>query len=705
MKAFRYVAKVAVLCGLYFVTGKLGLMIAPVGGVVTLIWPPAGISLAALLIFGHSLWPGITLGAFLVNFLTGAPVTLALEMAVGNTLEPLLGSFLLQRLVRFQPSLERLRDVLGFAIFAGLASTVVGATVGVCSLWLNGIIPSSDYALTWATWWLAVMVGDLVVAPLLLTWSVRQQKERGFWRRAECIALAFSLMTLGTLVFSGILSFEQRDLPLSYLAFPPLIWAALRFGPRGAATASFVMSAIAIAGTLAGFGPFATGTASEGFISLQIFMPVVSVTTLILAAVVSASRLSEQLAHDSARRLKTLQDISLAVTSTLDLRSVLQILFQKIDSLLPYGAVSFIRLLDKEGTTLRTLAHSNITEEELKENILEGTIALRSMVGEDKNPLILLNAPVDQRIPCRELLQKYSLVSYIGLPLIVKGTTLGDISIFTRREHHFSGQEIVVFQTLGEQVAIAIYNSQLFDETKRQGEELLEANKESADFSAMIVHDLRAPLTSIIGASEILQQGVFGSVNVEQKKWLSRIEAASRRMLELIRNFLDLSKLEAGRLDVIKQKIDLNAFVQNTLDFYQALASGKDIVLRSHVDLTSPWIEADPNRLEQVFANLLSNAVKFSKQGGEIELGASQHNNREVKLWVKDHGVGISSQELGQLFEKYRQTTSGKKSGHDGTGLGLVICKMIVEAHGGTIWVDSEEGKGTTFYFSLPVDE
>jgi signal transduction histidine kinase len=703
MKAFRYSAKVAVLCGLYFVTGKLGLMIAPVGGVVTLIWPPAGISLATLLIFGHSLWPGITLGAFLVNFLAGAPVTLALEIAVGNTLEPLLGSFLLQRLVRFQPSLERLRDVLGLAIFAGLASTGVGATVGVSSLWLNGIIPSSDYALTWATWWLAVMVGDLVVAPLLLTWSVRQQKEMSLWRRAECIALTLSLMTLGTLVFGGIL--EQRDLPLSYLAFPPLIWAALRFGPRGAATASFVMSAIAIAGTLAGSGPFATGTASEGFMSLQIFIPVVSVTTLILAAVVSASRLSEHLAHDSASRLKTLQDISLAVTSTLDLRSVLQILFQKIDSLLPHGAVSFIRLLDKDRTTLRTLAHSNITEGELKENILEGTIALRSIVGEEKNPVILLNAPLDQRIPCRELLQKYSLVSYIGLPLIVKGTTLGDISIFTRREHHFSGQQIVVFQTLGEQVAIAIYNSQLFDETKKQGEELLEANKERADFSAMIVHDLRAPLTSIMGASEVLQQGVFGPVNVEQKKWLGRIEAASRRLLELVRNFLDVSKLEAGKLDVIKQKIDLNAFVQNTLDFYQALASGKDIVLRSRVDLTSPWIEADPNRLEQVFANLLSNAVKFSKQGGEIELGASQHNNREVKLWVKDHGVGISSQELGQLFEKYRQTTSGKKSVHDGTGLGLVICKMIVEAHGGTIWVDSEEGKGTTFYFSLPVDE
>lgn len=702
MKAFLYIIKIAILCGLYFVTAKLALMIAPVGGVVTLIWPPAGISLAALLIFSHNLWPGITLGAFLVNFLSGAPVTVAAAIAIGNTVEPLLGSYLLQRLVQFRPSLERLRDVLGLAVFAGLVSPVVGATVGVSSLWLNGIIPSSDYVLTWGTWCLAVMLGHLVVAPLLLTWSVRQQKEDGFWRGAESIALALSLMTLGTLVFSGI--FEQRDLPLSYLVFPPLIWAALRFGPRGAATASFVMSAIAIAGTLAGFGPFATGTASEGLMSLQIFMPVVSLTTLILAAVVSGSRLSEQLARDNARRLRTLQDISLAVTSTLDLRSVLQILFQKIESLVPYGTVSFIRLFDKETGALRTLAHSNITEEELRRSILDGTIALRNIVGEEKNPVILLNAPADQRIACRELLQKYSLVSYIGLPLTVKGTTLGDISIYTRREHRFSGQETVVFQTLVEQVAIAIYNSHLFDETKSQAEELLKANKERADFSAMIVHDLRAPLTSIMGASEILQQGVFGSVNVEQKKWLNRIEAASRKLLELVRNFLDLSKLEAGKIDLVKQKIDLSGLVQNTLDFYQVLATGKNIVLRSHVDLDSPWIKADPNRLEQVFANLLSNAVKFSKQGSEIELGASQHNDQEVKLWVKDYGLGISSKEIGQLFEKYRQTKSGKNSGHDGTGLGLVICKMIVEAHGGKIWVNSEEGKGTTFYFSLPVE-
>lgn len=709
VKSFPYITRVAILCGLYLVTGKLGLMITPGSVLTTLVWPPTGISLAALLIFGYNLWPGIMLGAFLVNLLTGAPPAVAVEIAIGNTLEALLGSYLLRRFVAFQPSLERLRDALGLVVFAGLISTAVSATIGVSSLWLNGLLPPSAYAFTWGTWWLGDMLGDLVVAPILLTWSTHQQNgtrnRTASWRWVERVTIALSMVILGAFAFGSNFRFDEKPLPLTYLVFPPLIWAALRFGPRGAATAMFTMCSIAIWSTLAGFAQLTRDTPIEGFMLLQTFMAVVATTTLILAAAVSKRHLSERLTRDTAGRLRIVQEISLAVTSTLDLDSVLKTLWQKTESLFPHGSISFIRLRDKGTGTLKTLAWSNIIEEELKQNVLNGRIALRSIVGEKKTPAIVVNTSVDQRVPYLELFQKYNLVSYIGLPLIVKGETLGDISVFTRTEHRFSEQEIEVLTTLAEQAAIAIYNSQLFDETKRQGEELLKANKERADFSAMIVHDLRAPLTSIMGASEILQQGVFGSVNVEQKKWLGRIEAASRRLLELVRNFLDLSKLEAGRLDLVKQKVDLNALMQNTVDFYQPLAGGKDIVLRSRLDLTSPWIKADPNRLEQVFANLLSNAVKFSKQGGEIELGAGQHNNREVKLWVKDHGVGISSHEIGQLFEKYRQTTSGKKSGHDGTGLGLVICKMIVEAHGGTIWVDSEEGKGTTFYFSLPVDE
>ena len=708
MKSIPYAARVVILSGLYSITATLGLMIAPATTSATLVWPPAGISLAALLVFGYNLWPGVMLGTFLINWVIGAPIGVTAAIAVGNTLEALLASYLLRRFVGFRPSLERLRDALGLVVFAAIISTAVGATIGVSSFWLNGSLPASAYALIWGTWWMRHMLGDLVVAPILLTWSARENdgsvKRKGFWKWAEIVGIAMTVVILGALAFGSNLTLEEKNLPLTFLAFPTLVWTALRFGPRGAATATFTMSGIAIWSTLAGFGQSSTDSQIQSLILLQMCMAVVTTTTLILAAVVSERRLSERLARENARRLKTLQDISLAVTSTLDLASLLQTLLQKTESLLPRGAVSFIRLLNKETYTLKTLACSTIAEEDLKENVLSGRIALRSIVGENPSPAIVVNTSLDERIPQLELFRKYNLVSFLGLPLIVKGETLGDVSIFTREEHHFSEQEIEVFTTLAEQAAIAIYNSQLFDETKRQADELRIANEERADFTAMIVHDLRTPLTSIMGASEILQEGTFGSINTEQKEWLGRIEVAARRLLEVVRNFLDLSKLEAGRLDLVKQEVDLKSLVQNALNFYQPLARGKALALRSGVDLKSPRIKADPNRLDQVLANLLSNAIKFSEQGGEVELGASQHNNREVKLWVRDHGPGMSAQEIGQLFEKYRQTTTGKNSKYGGTGLGLVICKMIVEAHGGKIWVDSEEGKGATFYFSLPVD-
>ena len=410
--------------------------------------------------------------------------------------------------------------------------------------------------------------------------------------------------------------------------------------------------------------------------------------------------------HDVESRLKILQEISLAITSTLDLDSVLKILLEKIESLRPSGAISFIRLLDKETGELRTLAWSTITEEELKRNVVEGRIALRSILGETTTPTIVVNTSVDQRVPHVDIFQKYKLVSYIGLPLITKGQTLGDISIFTREEHSFSAEDIALFTTLAEQAAIAIYNSQLFDETKRQADELREINEERADFTAMIVHDLHMPLGAIMEASEILQQGSLGPVTPEQKKWLLKIETASRRLLELVNHFLDLSRLEAGNVNLNKKQVNLSQLIQDTLNFYQSVARGKNIVLQNRVLTTFPlFVKADPNRLEEVLENLLSNAIKFTRPGGQIEIGADWENDREVKLFVKDNGVGIPPQELRQLFEKYHQITTGKSAGHERTGLGLAICKMIVGSHGGRIWVDSEEGKGTIFYFTVPIGD
>jgi signal transduction histidine kinase/ActR/RegA family two-component response regulator len=228
-----------------------------------------------------------------------------------------------------------------------------------------------------------------------------------------------------------------------------------------------------------------------------------------------------------------------------------------------------------------------------------------------------------------------------------------------------------------------------------------ELEKLKADFSAMIVHDLRAPLTAIMSSAAILEDGLVGPITQEQKNWLFKITAGSRNLLNLINDFLDLSKLEAGRLELIKTEVDLEKLIRASLDDYIVLAREKKIVLSGRFERPLSRVNADAGRLGQVFTNLISNAIKFTGESGTIELGAVQ-NDVETTVWVKDSGVGILAHEIGDLFEKYRQTQSGKTSKHKGTGLGLVICKMIVESHGGKIWAESQEGKGTTFFFTLP---
>ena len=225
--------------------------------------------------------------------------------------------------------------------------------------------------------------------------------------------------------------------------------------------------------------------------------------------------------------------------------------------------------------------------------------------------------------------------------------------------------------------------------------------KLKADFTAMIIHDLRAPLTAIMSAAAIVEDGLVGPVNDEQKNWMGKIGGQSRTLLDLINDFLDLSKIEAGRLDLVLEDIELATIVAATLDDYAVLLREKKIALSARLDEVGCSVQGDRTRLGQVFANLLSNAIKFTSEGGSIEIGAAREGDDEVRIWVKDTGVGIPPNEIEGLFEKYRQAQSGRISKHKGTGLGLAICKMIVESHGGKIWVNSREREGATFHFTL----
>lgn len=221
-----------------------------------------------------------------------------------------------------------------------------------------------------------------------------------------------------------------------------------------------------------------------------------------------------------------------------------------------------------------------------------------------------------------------------------------------------------------------------------------------ADFMAIVVHDLRSPLSNVISIVEMVVEGVFGSLASDQRKWLKKAEDTTRGAVDLISDFLDLSKLESGHLDLRKENVDLRQLIHNSIEIYSLAAQEKRIALSDDLAPTLPNLAADPRRLEQVLNNLLSNALKFTPEGGEVQVGAAC-NHKDVEIWVKDTGVGIPPDEIGLVFEKYKQTSSGATSEHKGTGLGLVICKMIVEAHGGTIRAQSD--RGATFTFSLPI--
>ena len=238
----RYAAELLALAVLYVAAARIGLAIDAVAGFATLVWPPSGIALAALLLRGYRLWPGIAIGAFVANTLTGAPLLTAIGIATGNTLEALLGTYALQRIPGFRTALDRVRDVLGLIVLAAALSTMVSATIGVASLYVGGIVSPADLGRAWRAWWLGDLIGDLLVAPALLVWASGGQERPAPRRWLEMGALAASVVLICVLIFGRTATTRVDSFQQAYLIFPALIWASLRFEQRGAATTALVVS-------------------------------------------------------------------------------------------------------------------------------------------------------------------------------------------------------------------------------------------------------------------------------------------------------------------------------------------------------------------------------------------------------------------------------------------------------------------------------
>lgn len=293
----RRLAGLAALTVVYVATAKLGLRFAVVNPSATAVWAPTGIALAAILIAGNRVWPAIFVGAFLANVTTAGTVLTSLGVAAGNTLEAVAGAWLLRRYGAGRNTFQQPGGVFTFALLAAGASTLVSATIGVGCLTLGGFVRVEEIGKVWLTWWLGDASGDLIVAPVVLLWNARHDLHGTLTEALEASGMLATLVLAAGISFGGLLA-PVAHRPLSFLCLPPLVWAAYRFGRRGAATAVLIVAVFSIWGTLRGLGTFAVAPADEALMLLQAYLGVASVTTLALAAVVGERRnVESQLRH------------------------------------------------------------------------------------------------------------------------------------------------------------------------------------------------------------------------------------------------------------------------------------------------------------------------------------------------------------------------------------------------------------------------
>jgi integral membrane sensor domain MASE1 len=307
-KHLKYLSSILIVAAFYIVAAKLGLLLALSVKQITSVWPPSGMALVVLILFGYRMWPGVLLGAFIANLLTYEPALVALGIAVGNTLEALIGAWLLNKITRIHPSLDRVRDIVGVSLLAAVVSTIVAASIGTTSLALGHLLSWSAQPKAWLLWWFGDMSGDIVFASILFVW-LSQRPQIGK-RRLEFLALAACTMALCSLVFFGPLPLIGRQPHLAYAVLPLVIWSALRFKQHGVTMVALIMSISAVIATAAAKGPFAgMGTVEQQLVQLLTYIVLITVSGLVLGAVVLQREQYALKLEKQAQQLSKARDI------------------------------------------------------------------------------------------------------------------------------------------------------------------------------------------------------------------------------------------------------------------------------------------------------------------------------------------------------------------------------------------------------------
>ena len=407
----------------------------------------------------------------------------------------------------------------------------------------------------------------------------------------------------------------------------------------------------------------------------------------------------------SVEKLTALGEVSHALSSTLDVETVLDTIVSRATQLAGADGCAISEYDDATEVFNVRATHGIDTAQSgtLRAMPLRKGEGAMGRAAQTREPTQIADiaVPGAYQSPLRDVLIGVGFRAVLSVPLLREEQIIGSLSLTRKSPGEFPLEVIEVVKTFATQSALAIQNARLFREIADKSAQLEAASRHKSEFLANMSHELRTPLNAIIGFSEVLVDRMFGELTEKQDEYLKDIYASGQHLLSLINDILDLSKIEAGRMELELADFDLPSAIDNALILVRERATRRGITLERTVDDRLGIVRGDERKVKQVLLNLLSNALKFTPEGGRIDVSAHLHDGA-AEIAVTDTGVGIDPEDQEAIFEEFRQVgTADKKV--EGTGLGLALSRKFIELHGGRIWVQSKVGKGSTFTFTLPM--
>jgi signal transduction histidine kinase/ActR/RegA family two-component response regulator len=429
------------------------------------------------------------------------------------------------------------------------------------------------------------------------------------------------------------------------------------------------------------------------------------------AMAVNGVKLVQQLEARSAElairvgELEALREVGEAVSSSLDVDRVLSTVAMHAVKLSGTDGGSIMEYSERDRcfrvrSVYRTKA---AVVERLRSIRIELDASLVGRAALERRPIAVPDLGNVELDPHLQILHDAGWRSLVAVPMLREDQIVGSLIVRRKETGDFTEETVDLLETFASQSALALLNAQLFGELKEQSVELELASRHKSEFLASMSHELRTPLNAILGFSEVLLEQMFGEINERQEEYLRDINGSGRHLLELLNEILDLSKVEAGRMELQYTSFELPPMLDNAVSMLRERAALHGITMGVEVGEGVGEVYADELRLKQVLLNLVTNAVKFTGDGGSVVVRAARDGG-DVSITVTDTGIGVPEQDRERIFESFQQGGRGS-SREEGTGLGLTLSRRIVELLGGRMWLESEVGRGSTFGFAIPAGE